>query len=62
MAPRTPYLATDESLPPLASRYVAVGGAAGVGGIAISDQALLAPALLLAGLGVRMALAPPRAD
>jgi anti-sigma factor ChrR (cupin superfamily) len=25
MAPRTPYLATDESLPPLASRYVAVG-------------------------------------
>ena len=25
MAPRTPYLATDEALPPLASRYVAVG-------------------------------------
>jgi len=24
MAPRTPYLATDESLPPLASRYVRV--------------------------------------
>ena len=24
MAPRTPFLATDESLPPLASRYVAV--------------------------------------
>jgi uncharacterized membrane protein YoaK (UPF0700 family) len=39
----------------------AAGGAAGVGGIAISDQALLAPALLLAGLGVSMALAPPRA-
>jgi uncharacterized membrane protein YoaK (UPF0700 family) len=39
-----------------------VGGAAGVGGIAVSDQALLAPALLLAGLGVGMALAPPRAD
>jgi uncharacterized membrane protein YoaK (UPF0700 family) len=39
----------------------AVGGAAGVGGIAVSDQALLAPALLLAGLGVSMALAPPRA-
>jgi anti-sigma factor ChrR (cupin superfamily) len=25
MAPKTPFLATDESLPPLASRYVAVG-------------------------------------
>jgi len=40
----------------------AVGGAAGVGGIAISDQALLVPALLLAGLGIRMALAPRRPD
>ena len=40
----------------------AVGGAAGVGAIAISDQALLAPALLLAGLGISMALASPRAD
>lgn len=38
----------------------ALGGAAGVGGIAVSDQALVAPALLLAGLGVSMALAPPR--
>ena len=39
----------------------AVGGAAGVGGIAVTDQALVFPALLLAGLGVGMALAPARA-
>jgi uncharacterized membrane protein YoaK (UPF0700 family) len=39
----------------------AVGGAAGVGGIALTDQALLVPALLLAGLGISMALSPPRA-
>jgi uncharacterized membrane protein YoaK (UPF0700 family) len=39
-----------------------VGGAAGVGGIAVTDQALLVPALLLAGLGISMALASARAD
>jgi uncharacterized membrane protein YoaK (UPF0700 family) len=55
-------VATDETgFAAVAWLSYTVGGAAGVGGMAVTDQALLAPALLLAGLGVRMALAPPRA-
>jgi uncharacterized membrane protein YoaK (UPF0700 family) len=49
----------DVEITALAWLAYALGGAAGVGGIALSDKALVVPALLLAGLGIVRALRQP---